>query len=163
MNRFLKRIQNLLSHKFYSFEITEYEIINSTIKPGGTFKVKGIIRNSGLRIGTTYLIIKLADPYNHNNIIFDTDRDFDETAKQTLRLVDISPNDKREFCVIISMSNFFKRGVLDIKLELWSPAKLFKESSTIWNTALFYQTSWRGGIEIITPTNIIAKVFISYS
>lgn len=131
--------------------------------PGDVLKVKGKIKNTGLRIGTTYLIVKFSDPYNHETIVFDTDRDFDETSKQTMRFVDIPRNGKCEFCVIIPIAKSMNRGILDIQFELWSPAKLFREASTIHNTVLFNQTPWRGGVEIINPPNTIAKVFISYS
>jgi TIR domain len=159
----IRSIKNIISSKGYSFYISDFTKSQTILTPGGILRVKGRIRNNGFRLGTTYLVIKVADPYNHDTLFFNSNVDFDDPLKQTLRYVDISPFEAREFCCDIPLPGTIKRGVLDISLELWTPAKLFQESSTQRNTYLFHKTPWRGFAEIVATENRMGSVFISYS
>lgn len=159
----VRQLINIISCKAYSFGIADFTKSQAILKPGDILRIKGKIKNNGFRLGTTYLVIKLADPYNHEALFFNSNTDFDETTKQTLRFVDISPFNSREFCCDIPLPKTLKRGVLDISLELWTPAKLFQESSTRSNTYLFQKTPWKGFVEIVAPENKVSSIFISYS
>jgi hypothetical protein len=163
MKRLYKQLINITNARFYSFVVYDFTRRQTILRPGDILTIKGRIKNNGLRLGTTYLIIKLANPYDHLDLYFNTDTDFDETSRQALRFVDIPPFKTREFCCDIGLPQTLKRGVVDISLELWTPAKLFKESATQYNTVLFDRTPWRGFIEIVNPQNMITNVFISYS
>lgn len=160
---FIQKIKNIIFCKRHSFAILNYSKNNTILKPGERLQISGTIKNNGLRNGTVYLIILLADPYNHKNIIYNTDKTFDEGKKQSLRYVDIKPSATRSFSCDIILPGNLKRGVLDISLELWTPDKLFSEALALHAAYIFYKTKWRGMIEIINIDKPVIKIFISYS
>lgn len=152
------------SNKSYQFEITQWEKSSYIVETGGTFLVTGKIGYSGdMDVATTYLIIRLANPYNHDDIIFDTDRDMSFPERSVLRIVDIPKDCEMEFCVEIPIREDLSAGTLDIQLELWSPRRLSWESGVTDGIALFYRTPWEGCVDVIKSEHLQAKVFISYS
>jgi hypothetical protein len=159
----LRRIRNILFCKLHSFRIESFSKKNAIIRPGENVQITGSIKNNGLRIGTVYLIIKLADPYDHGNVICNTNYDFDEGRKQALRFVDIKPGKVVEFCCDIKLPKNIKRGVLDIRLELWTPDKLFTEALSKFNSYNFDKTKWSGMVEVVDSGSSSYRVFVSYS
>jgi len=159
-----RTLKNLLTYKWYSFALKSYSKSQSILKPGEKVRISGTVQNNGLRLGTVYVLVKLADPYDHKNMIFNSDRDFDNTTKQALRLIDITAFGSKDFCCDIPIPKDIKWGVLDIKIEVWTPAKLFNpDTKDIYFPFPFDEIEWRGYLEIIEPESMFTKVFVSYS
>jgi TIR domain len=152
-------------HNFKHFEITACEKSSYIVESGSSFQINGRIRNNAEDIGTVYLIIKLAEATNqHAMILFDSDRDFTSGQKEAMRFVDIFPKTDRSFSVTIPIGHEVAKGItLDMRLELWSPGRLRYPKQPLETVALFYRSFWGDGIDIISPDDLIAKAFISYS
>ncbi|SHF76694.1 TIR domain-containing protein [Flavobacterium fontis] len=151
-------------HHFTHFHIESIEKSNYIIESGGTFQISGKIKNNVQEYATTYIIIKFANADNQHEIItFDSDRDFNEGEKESLRIVDIPPLGGKDFCVQIKLPEDIERQTLDMRIELWSPARRTWSRSSIDTIALFYRSNWGNGIDIIKKEDLIATVFISYS
>lgn len=143
------------------YTILDFEKSRSFIEVGEAFRCKGKIENRSHEYATFYLIVRFADPYNHDNIIFDTDRDLKKSEKHAMRY-EVSPDSKREFSLSLLVPESYEGSILDIQVELWSPGRLFKEQAPIANIGLFYR-EWLGSFEILAPDEILATVFISYA
>lgn len=163
MINYLNQIRNLLLYRFWSFDIRNVSSMQMVKYPGDYVRITGTVRNNGFRLGTTYIIIKLIDPYS-NNLHFNTDTDFSDSERQTLRIIDLHKFQEKPFCVDIKLPSDIKPGVLDMSVELWTPAKLWRKKSFWHYPYLFKKTPRQGNIEIIKPMDSRdKKVFISYS
>ncbi len=161
----------------WSFCIPEYELSRGVIRPGEQLSIDITILNDGLRIGTVYLILLVANPYDHKKLVYDSDRDLIRAEKQRFRLVDIPAGKKSKYAVNWKFPNNAEIGVYDIKLQLWNPSKLFQPKRHLFRfySHRFYETQWHGAIEVVPPQgdlhyyqttkelNTTISVFISYS
>jgi len=163
MKRFCTQIKNLLACNYYSFRLKEVSKSRAILKPGEQLQITGIVRNNGFRPGTTYIIIELANPYDHSDVVFDSNRDFDTAARQTLRLIDISVFGDKTFGCDVQLPRSFGSGVLDIRLSLWTPSKLFNPPGIHYSAYCFHETQWTGFIELVTSNMPMEKVFLSFS
>lgn len=157
----MKRLLNVATKKGWSFKLSDHTLSSKVLHPRESLTISGRFKNNGFRIGTVYVQILIADPYDHNNVLFDSHRDLDENRKRTLRIVDISTGDQGEFSLSWLIPEDIKPSVYDLKIMLWNPPKLFKERKT----GLFDQTPWLGCFEVLNQkksTNRI-RLFISYS
>jgi len=151
-------------HHFTHFQIESIEKSSHVIESGGTFQISGTIKNNVQEYATTYLTIKFANAENQHEVIaFDSDRDFNDGEKESLRIVDVPPLGKKDFCVQIKLPEDLERQTLDMRIELWSPARRTWSRSSIDTIALFYRSNWGNGIDIIKKEDLIATVFISYA
>jgi hypothetical protein len=139
-------------------------------QPGQDILITGKIINDGLRLGTAYVVVLIADPYNHNRIIFDSDRDLEEPFKRSLRIVDIPRLGESSFALTWSIPKQIESGVYDIKVQIWNPPKLFKKKTKQFHPFLFHETSWSGLFEVaeeLAPNEnqrrAKPKAFISYA
>lgn len=153
-----------LLNKRKHFEILNVEKSSYIIEDGSSFMVSGVIQNNVQEYATTYLIVKFANAYNqHEHVLFDTDRDLVEGAKEALRIVDIPPLGTSEFCVSIDLPKGSDRQTLDMRIELWSPQRRTWQKSSIDTIALFYRSNWGNGVDVIKKEDLVATAFISYS
>ncbi|TRW27113.1 TIR domain-containing protein [Flavobacterium zepuense] len=150
-------------HSFQHFAITECEKSSYIVETGSSFQINGIIKNNFDETGTTYIVIKLAFAENqHAEVLFDSDRDFTNGQKQSLRF-EVAQNSERHFSINIPVDRECVLGTLDMRLELWSPGRLRYPAQSLDTVALFYRSPWGNGIDLISPDHLIAKAFFSYS
>lgn len=153
----------MLSCQLYSFELVEVSKSQSILRPGERLRITGKVWNNGFRLGTIYVVIKLSDAYDHSTVLFDSDRDLDASVKQTLRIVDIPISGSKIFCCDFLIPETCKRGVLDVKFQIWTPDKLFSPPNLMYAPYVFHETKWAGFVELITPEAMTTKIFVSYS
>lgn len=175
----LARLRNLVFCDAWSFRTTACEISPPVLRPGDEALVTGAILNDGLRLGTVYLVMLIANPYDHEELILDTHRDLPDEQKRSLRIVDIPRGEQVRFSMSWSVPTGAAPGVYDVSLQLWNPAKLFRSVSPFFrfHYHCFHQTPWRGVIEVVgyahgatevganatSREGVAPRVFISYS
>lgn len=146
----------------WSFSLRAYGSSRHALLPGEDVIVSGSVKNEGLRIGTAYVVVLLADAYKHESPVFDTNRDLDENAKRALRLVDIPVSGLREFAVHWSIPDSVSQRPLDARLQVLNPHSLFSGPKP----HCFHDTGWRGAFEVLAlpePGGSGPCVFLSYS
>ena len=123
--------------------------------------LSGDVRNSGIRLGTAYVRVLVANSYQRDHPIFDSNRDLPRNSRQALRLVDIPPNESRSFACRWQVPPGTSNSHFDIRLEVWNPHLLFGGP----HPHRFYDSGWVGGFEVVerNAKQNQLSVFILYS
>ena len=165
-----RTICNIIRCNGWSFRLRSYSVSTRVAKPGEEIIISGEIVNDGLRFGTTYVVVIIADPYDHSREVFNSDKDLPVHFKRSLRIVDIPRFKTAPFALTWSIPKKIESGVYDIKIQLWNPSKLFKKNTKKFYPYLFYDSGWSGLLEITEETSLSntenqkrPRVFISYS
>ncbi len=174
----MRWLYNVAFCKGWSFKITNIDLSHSVLQRGDKLSVNYTVYNDGLRGGLAYVIFLIANPYDHNQVVFNSHRDLTKDEKQRLRLTPIKRNESADYSFTWNSPSNLDIGVFDLKVQLWNPAKLFWQKGNFFrfHQHLFYETPWRGVIEVVEPTFVSSnkqsmrdkeverpKVFISYS
>jgi hypothetical protein len=165
-----RTIKNWSTCRGWSFKLSSYSISTRVAQPDQDILISGEIFNDSFRLGTAYVVVLIADPYDHSRIVFNSDKDLDQPFKRSLRIVDIPSFKSSRFALTWSIPKDIESSVYDIKIQIWNPPKLFKKNTKKFRPFLFHETSWSGLLEIADKTTIIQtqenskpKVFISYA
>ena len=146
------------------FELIETEKSKYVVRSGDPLYLKGKVKNNDPKISTCYVVERLASPYDHQNFVFNSDTDLSENIKGTLRIVDVKPKGKKDFYIAIPIPETMPNCVLDLQIELWSPARLYHKIAPIHTIALFDRTPFKSIVEVVSSKERpIATVFVSYS
>jgi hypothetical protein len=119
-----------------------FVISRHVVLPGERLTISGAVRNVGRRLGTVYVIIKIASSYDHGKVVFDSD---DDVYRNELRLVDIPGGSSRGFTYVWRSPADLTPGHYDISIEVWTPPKLFRERYA----AMFDKIPWRGMLQVV--------------
>jgi len=169
----LRRLKNLIFCRSWSFYISSIEHSRAVARQGDTVYINGIVCNDGIRLGSAYIVVKIADPYNYSRIAFDSHRDLEFKRRQALRVIDLNVGDVFRFSVPWIIDTNILEGVYYYRAELWNIPRLFRKEprlSRFWNYC-FDRTPWTPAVEIISPKSEELtdnkrkrpKAFISYS
>lgn len=165
-----RTIKNWFSCSGWSFNLTSYTVSTRVAEAGQDILISGKIFNDGLRLGTAYVVVLIADPYDHERIVFDSDRDLVKPFKRSLRIVDIPSFRSARFALTWSIPKDIESSVYDIKVQIWNPPKLFKKNTEQFHPYLFHETSWSGVFEVAENvehnqevSRSKPKAFISYA
>jgi hypothetical protein len=176
----LRRPWNLIRCPGWSFRLDGHDPSPAVARPGDRLTVRGSVVNNGFRVGSAYIIVLLADPYNHRRLTFSTHRDLAPTERQALRLVDVSPGERRAYSIQAILPHDIDPGVHDVQVQLWNPVKLYHNSRPLlgfFHHHMFDWSPWRGCVEVVKLTppphaqsgqpgeanEQRSKAFISYS
>lgn len=140
---------------------------------GDTVHVTGVIENDGMRLGSAYIIVKVANPYDHSIVVFDSDRNLGYLQKQSLRIIDLRVGSAFEFSVPWRIDSNIPEGAYYYRVEVWNIPKLFnKRRHTLrFRNYCFARSAWTAGIEVLSSKDNSKrasgrkrpKAFISYS
>ena len=165
-----RTIKNIVKCDGWSFRLRSYSVSTRVAQPGQDILISGEILNDGLRLGTTYVVVLISDPYDHDRLVFDSDRDLAEPFKRSLRIVDIPRFKSTRFALTWNIPKEIQSSVYDIRIQLWNPPKLFKMNTEKFYPYLFWDSGWSGLLEIAEQipllnanTNKGPKAFISYA
>lgn len=127
--------------------------------------INGTVVNNGLhRLSTGYIVLRIIDPYEPQKEIFNSDRDLSFDEKRNLVVADIPKNGMRNFAFTWNIPENLEKPSLYIRIDLWSPRKLYRKSSIFYYPFLFDTCGWKGFVEIVNNTAMKPlSVFISYS
>ena len=149
----LRRLKNLIFCRSWSFYISSIEHSRAVARQGDTVYINGIVCNDGIRLGSAYIVVKIADPYNYSRIAFDSHRDLEFERRQALRVIDLNVGDVFRFSVPWIIDTNIVEGVYYYRAELWNIPRLFRKEprlSRFWNYC-FDRTPWTPAVEIISP------------
>ena len=145
----------------WRFGVTDLAVDRRVVQVGESIVLSCLVVNEGKKLGTAYVRFLIADSYRtDDSLVFDSDRDWGENEKRTLRLVDLPVGERRKAACRwkIPAESLLKH--FDIKVELWNPHRLFGGR---W-PFLFHETGWTGGFEVIAPPKATSlRAFISYA
>lgn len=164
--RFLKKLINIICYRGYSLYLAEYSYNKKVANNLSSVIITGTIINNGFhRVATAYIIIKIIDPYEPRKAIFNSDISLPFNLKQNLLISDVELNEKRKFSFTWVIPESLIKPKLYIKIDVWSPRKLYRKSATFYYPYQFDTSGWKGFIEIINRRNSMAnlKIFISYA
>jgi len=164
---FIKKIINIVFYRGYSIYLDTYSFSKRVSFVGENILIKGTIGNNGIhKFASAYLIFKIINPYHPNISIFNSDNDLPFKSKQANRTVDIRRGSKLEFAFSWTIPADIKPQLLYLKIEVWSPRKLYGEKSIFYFPYQFDSSGWRSFVEIIAKPNSLImcpKIFISYA
>ena len=115
-----RRIWNIARCQGWSFCFEDWSLPKTVVQPGDDLVIRGVVKNNGLRIGTVYVSVLIANPFDHNEIVFDSDRDMEEGERRTLRIVDLSNRVATKFAFAWRIPANMAVGVYDLRLQLWN-------------------------------------------
>lgn len=175
----MRRVFNILATRGWSFRLGELQVSRSVIRQSDTVMISGVVVNESSRLGTVYMVVLIANPYRHNEPLFNSDRDLNAGERQRLRIVDIPGGQSVRFSTQWTVPNDTEPGVYDIRIQLWNPPKLFRARRWFvrYHHHRYHQSEWKGIIEVMAiqraseaegearEPNVMRspKVFISYS
>lgn len=130
-------------------------------REGEEVRVSSAVRNDGLTLATAYVRILIADSYDLNNPLFDSNRDLSKNQRQSLRLLDVGIGKTREFLCAWRLPENSANRHFDYRVQIWNPHLLFRGPRPY----MFYDTGWLGGFEVVSHEESLSQspVFISYS
>lgn len=158
----INRLTSLFRSRYgWSFTASPLKRNRHALTEGEEIIFSGEVRNNGLRLGTAYVRLLVANCYHLDAPLFDSNRDLPRNARQALRLVDIPINRSRSFACGWKIPSGLSNVHLDVRLEVWNPHLLFGGPKPY----RFYDTGWLGGFEVVeksvNPNQ--PSLFISYS
>lgn len=160
-NLFIKRIYNVIKVHGWSFKLVNFNLSTRVLRAGQSLTVHGNVKNDGIRTGSVYIQVLIANPYNHKEVVFDSNKHFSSNTKRSLRIVDVEKNETEAFACTWFIPENTRSSVYDIKIIVWNPPKLFEEKYT-W---AFDESKWHGGLEILDKSSagFDKTIFISYT
>lgn len=124
----------------YDIILDEFNILPNYLIKGQNVTIEGTIKNRGIEISTVYIIIRLVNPYNRNEIIFDSHRDISDDDKyRYLRVVDILPRNESAFRFDWKVPLELNYKQLILKIEIWNPHKLMEGNYPL----MFDESVWK--------------------
>ncbi len=163
-------LRNLLFCNRWSFRLLSVKHSRAVARPGATVHVTGIVENDGMRLGSAYVRVRIADPYDHSMVVFDSDEGLEYRKKQSLRIIDLPVGATFRFSVPWRIDASVPEGVYYYRVEIWNIPKLFSDRRCWlrYRNHCFDRSPWTPGIEILhqggaTPSMKCPKAFISYS
>lgn len=150
--RFLRRAWNIVTFRGWSFDIQSIQASRAVARCGQALSFEGVVRNDGLRVGTVYPIVQLANPYRRAKTLFDSDQDLKYEAKRPMVVSDIAPGCTGSFSIPWTVDPAFPTGFLYLRCQIWSPSRLYDPKSTppfVASRRLLAQSRWKGGLEIM--------------
>lgn len=166
----ISQLKNLLFCNGWSFRIASVNHSRAVARPGDTVHIIGVVENDGMRLGSAYICLRIADPYDHSIVPFDSDKDLEYSKKQSLRVIDLSVGATFQFSVPWHIDSDVPEGAYYYRVEVWNIPKLFsgRRRWLRFRNHCFDRSPWTAGIEILHPADARAprkrpKAFISYS
>src|ERR1700704_3858154 len=92
----MEALRNVSRCHGWSFRCAHCTVEPAIVRRGDRVRFRIVVRNNGLRLGTVYPIVTLAEPYDRAKVVFSSHEHTDETQQRALRLVDISPWSEKE-------------------------------------------------------------------
>jgi len=139
-------------------------------KPGDIVHIIGVVENDGMRLGSAYICVRIADPYDHSIVAFDSDKNLQYSEKQSLRIIDLPVGESYRFSVPWHIDSKVHEGANYYRVEIWNTPKLFnrRHRRLRFRNYCFDRSLWKAGIEVLHSTNNKItkqrpKAFISYS
>jgi hypothetical protein len=78
----ITQLRNLIFCNRWSFRIISVRPSQGVANSGDLIHFIGTIKNDGFRLGSVYIRLTIADPYDQSDIIFDSDRDLGYSEKK---------------------------------------------------------------------------------
>jgi hypothetical protein len=154
------RLRNLFSAPGWSFSATALSANRRAATEGETVVISSVVRNTGVRLGTVYLRLLIADSYKRSTPLFDSHRDLSPNARNAFRIADIPPGHDQRFAFSWEVPDQVSNRHLDLRLEVWNPHFLFDGPYPF----KFADSGWVGGFEVLKCSlTSQPRVFISYS
>jgi hypothetical protein len=154
------RLRNLFSASGWSFSATAPSANRRAATEGETVVISSVVRNTGVRVGTVYVRLLIADSYKRRAPLFDSHQDLSPNARNAFRLVDIAPGHDQRFAFSWDVPEQLSNRHLDLRVEVWNPHFLFGGPHPVQ----FADSGWVGGFEVLKRSlSSQPRVFISYS
>jgi hypothetical protein len=158
----LRRLRNIaLSGWGWSFRLGHVVREPMVAVEGDEIRVSSLVANDGLRCGTAYVRVLVADSYDLRHPVFDSNRDLARNTRQSLRLPDIKTSGTRQFVCSWQLPQNTANRHFDSRVQVWNPHLLFGGPYPF----KFDDTGWIDGFEVVGKTSSLMQspVFISYS
>ena len=139
--------------------ITNFWPGHEVVYPGETLHLNANVKNISAKAGTIYARFLVANSYQLEPPLFDSDKNLPDSNRHALRIVDIAPDEIRSAVCSYQLPIGMPRGHFDIRLEVWNPHLLFSGPYK----AKYADSGWVGGFEVIARPVVEPKVFISYA
>ena|GEM_PF-4335817 len=145
----------------WSFSATSFLLDRRVVQEGETIVFSGSVLNNGFRLGTAYVQFLIANSYQLNQPIFDSDCALSKNERHAMRLLDIKRGEARRVACMFKVPPGSSFEHFDVRMRVWNPHRLFKGPRP-WK---FDDTGWIGGFEVVSIPNTAGslKAFISYS
>jgi TIR domain len=149
--RWLKKLLNVTAYRGYSFCLKPPSVNKKLVKPGTPVVVTGLAVNNGFHnLATCYIIFRIIDPYNPKQALFNSDRDLAFEQKRSLLVHDVPKGQSRPFSFTWQAPAAIDIPLLYIKIDVWSPRKLYRKQNLFYYPYLFDSSGWKAFVEVIT-------------
>lgn len=165
-------IWNILGSGGWSFKTRNPAVSRRALPSGSDLVFSVEVENDGWRVGTVYVIVRVASTYDQRNIVFDSDAQEDR-QRRALRIVDILRRETRKVACAWRTPSNLPPGHYSFRIEAWSPARLFlgHDEELRSRKHCFLDTGWLPGFEVVLPSTSISttdgrrspRAFISYA
>jgi hypothetical protein len=164
----LGAIRNVIQCYGWSFRCDLCVAEPSVVRPGDSVGFRIVIQNNGLRLGTVYPIVVLAEPYDRTKIVFSSDEHLDSAQQRGLRIVDIPPFQRKQCSMEWKVPSDLKPSLYYLSCEIWNAPRAFADTDRIaraWSYR-FNTSNWTAALEVVPRHGTVGgarKVFISYA
>jgi hypothetical protein len=163
-------VRNVSRCQGWSFRCSVCAAVPDTVRRGDHVRFRIAVRNNGLRIGTVYPVITLAETYDRTKVVFSSHAHSNEEQQRALRLVDIPPLGEKECSIDWRVPSDLKPMLYYLKCEVWNPPRLYADADPIASarTYRFHESAWLPALEVTPGSNVkgeavMPKAFISYA
>jgi hypothetical protein len=163
---FLKKLINIFLYRGYSAYLVNYSFDRKIVKSKNSVLIKGLVKNNGWHEKLTcYVIYTIIDPYKPDEKIFESDINLEFEEKRNFLLYDIIQVDSRAFAFSHEIPENLESPILYIKIDIWSPRKLYRKKNFFYYPFLFDTSGWKGFVELVPQikTTEMIRIFFSYA
>lgn len=162
---FIKQLINIMFYRGYSLRLLGYSFSRKVVEDFSSVTITVLTKNNGLhKLTTGYLLIQIIDPYKPKEIIYSSDRDLGFEQKRNLIVYDVKKGRSQSASFTWTVPSNIIAPALYIKIDIWSPRKLYRKRSGFYYPFLFDTSGWKGFIEIVKNEQMDKlKIFISYA